>query len=307
MRHPSFSFVSACFCVLCGTLFYGCTTTSKETAKADSTSVQIAPNTSSGGTTTSISTPSDNPNSERLTINEATVVLALTKPATEKICGRFAPADLVTMLYANEIKPDDQSTFTITDIQVTQLNASSQTYMAVIKRKKLGSESECVFDVFAFRDSTRSNPVLAHTTYEPDFDDAEITGVQQKKYQITDEEYALAFEWKASQMTDGREQKTTMLCLFRAHEGMMQPLFEVCTYTNAANQNDDASNASTEDRATLETVKTWGKDLYSILITRTQARKASSGGDSEQRTESRKTKILYQWDGMQFVQTNQLL
>jgi hypothetical protein len=43
------------------------------------------------------------------------------------------------------------------------------------------------------------------------------------------------------------------------------------------------------------------------LITRTQARKASSDGDSEQRTESRKTKILYQWDGMQFVQTNQLL
>lgn len=310
MRYPSLSLLTACGLTLYSWSFYGCTTAQKQSALADSTvSAQRAQDMAANGQSgTDASLKSIVPRT--LTINEATVVLAFEKQMPEKICGRFAPSDLITTLYANEIKPDDRSTFTITDVQVTQLNAAAHTYMAVVKRDKIGHDDECVLDIFAFRDSTNTNPVLAHTTYEPEFADVNITSVQQKKYQITDEEYALAFEWTATQTIENKEQKTTMLCLFRVQDDMMQPIFEVCTYTNVGDEGntDEIEYEKTlEDQASIETMKTWGKDLYSLLVSRTQTRKSGSGSNTNSRTETRKTKILYQWDGMQYIQTNQLL
>lgn len=308
MRPLPLSMVSACVITM-SAIAYGCTTTAKETAdqtQSQSGNVQAS---ATGSTATNSSVSSANFVPQSLRINEATVVLAFTKPQPEKICGRFIPAELITTLYANEIKPDDRSTFTITDIQVTELNAAAHTFMAVVKREHIGSGNDCIFDVFAFRDSTESKPVLAHTTYEPEFANAEITGVQQKKYQITDDEYALAFEWTATQLIEGKQQTTSMLCLFRVQDDMMQNIFELCTYSNVG---DDVATeggeyeTALEDRASLETMKTWGKDLFSILVTRTQTRK-SAAAEPVSRSETRKTKTLYQWDGMQYVQTNQLL
>lgn len=308
MRHQTFSLASACVLGLyaAGT-FSACSTTPKEVALADSSAVRSAAQPAQGSQSTS-NTSLANIAPQTITINEATVVLAFEKTPPEKICGRFVPSDLIRTLYSNEIKPDDRSTFTVTDVQVTQLNAAAQTYMAVVKREKAGNTDECLFDIFAFRDSTNTNPVLAHTTYEPEFADADIVGIQQKKYQITDEEYALAFEWTATQGSDEHPQTTTMLCLFRVQNDIMQPIFEVCTATNAGT-NPAASeyNTSTEDRATIETMKVWGKDLYSILVTRTQTSKREGENGVNARSETRKTKILYQWDGMQYIQTNQLL
>ncbi len=305
MRSLPLSMVSTCTFAL-SVAWYGCTSASKETAQQEPAQSQQAQSSATGGTSASNQFSSANRALQSLRINDAIVVLAFSKSQPEKICGRFLPTDLIITLYANEIKPDDKSTFTITDIQVTQLNTNAQTYMAVVKRE---NGDGCLFDVFAFRDSTQSNPVLAHTTYKPEFDNAEITSVQQKKYQITDEEYALAFEWTATQQTDGKQQTTSMLCLFRVQNEIMQNIFELCTYSNVG---DDAETeggqyeTALEDRATLETMKTWGKDLYSLLVTRTQTRKGSSA-EPGNRTETRKTKMLYQWDGMQYIQTNQLL
>jgi hypothetical protein len=100
-----------------------------------------------------------------------------------------------------------------------------------------------------------------------------------------------------------------MLCLFRAQNDIMQPIFEVCTATNAVKTaaSESENDVITEDRATIETMKTWGKDLYSILVTRTQSRKSSGNNNINTRSETNKSKTLYQWDGMQYIQTNQLL
>lgn len=308
MRNQSLSLVSACVLVLYVSTFSGCSTSPKQAAQADSSAVRGTEQSALGAQTApdpSLATIAP----QSIVINEATVVLAFAKTVPEKIYDRFVPSELVRTLYANAIKPNDRSTFTITDLQVTQLNASAQTYMAVVKREKIGSADECIFDIFAFRDSTTTNPVLAHTTYESEFADADIIGVQQKKYQITDEEYALAFEWTATQGTDEQSQTTTMLCLFRVQNDIMQPIFEVCTATNVGEtaSNQEEYDVSTEDHATIETMKTWGKDLYSILVTRTQTRKSGSEKSANNRSETHKTKILYQWDGMQYIQTNQLL
>lgn len=308
MRLLPLSMVSACVITM-SAIGYGCTTTSKEIAEQTQSQSDNVQASATGGTASNSPVSSAGFVPQSLRINEATVVLAFTKPQPEKICGRFIPAELITTLYANKIKPDDRSTFTITDIQVTELNPSAHTFMAVIKRESMGAETDCIFDVFAFRDSTQQKPVLAYTTYEPEFAHAEITGVQQKKYQITDDEYALAFEWTATQITEGKQQTTSMLCLFRVQDDLMQNIFELCTYSNVG---DDASTEGgeyevvLEDRASLETMKTWGKDLFSILVTRTQTRK-SAAAESTSRQETRKTKTLYQWDGMQYIQTNQLL
>ncbi len=306
MRHQSFSFLHVCVLGLFACAFYGCSTTSKQMALADSSAVRSTIQTVQNNQTANNSSFAQTA-PQSITINEATVVLAFEKAVPEKICGRFVPSDLVRTLYSNEIKPDDRSIFTVTDIQVTQLNANAQTYMAVVKREKIGNADECLFDIFAFRDSTNTNPVLAHTTYEPEFADADIVGVQQKKYQITDEEYALAFEWTATQGSDEAPQTTTMLCLFRVQNDIMMPIFEVCTATSAGNTSASEYDAVSEDRATIETMKVWGKDLYSILVTRTQTRKNAGDNNTNTRSETRKTKILYQWDGMQYIQTNQLL
>jgi hypothetical protein len=308
MRHQSVSILSSGLLCFYGCIFYGCSTTPKQAEQADSSAVRRTEQYAQSGQAADNSSPASIA-PQVLIINEATVVLAFEKEMPEKICERFAPDELVRMLYANEIKPDDKSTFTITDIQVTQLNASSRAYMAVVKREKIGNSEECLFDIFAFRDSTNTNPVLAHTTYEPEFADADIVGVQQKKYQISDEEYALSFEWTATQGSDEQPQTTTMLCLFRAQNDIMQPIFEVCTATNAVKTaaSESENDVITEDRATIETMKTWGKDLYSILVTRTQSRKSSGNNNINTRSETNKSKTLYQWDGMQYIQTNQLL
>lgn len=306
MRHQSFSLLRVCVLGLFACASYGCSTTSKQTALADSSAVHSATLTVQSNQIADNSSLAHTP-PQSITINEATVVLAFEKAVPEKICGRFVPSDLVKTLYSNEIKPDDRSIFTVTDIQVTQLNATAQTYMAVVKRKKIGHTDECLFDIFAFRDSTTTNPVLAHTTYEPEFADANIIGVQQKKYQITDEEYALAFEWTATEGSEEVAEKTTMLCLFRVQNDIMQPIFEVCTSSSAGSTSASEYDAITEDHSTIETMKVWGKDLYSILVTRTQTRKNEGDNTANPRAETRKTKILYQWDGMQYIQTNQLL
>lgn len=241
-----------------------------------------------------------------LHINEATVTLALGEaPAGKRQLAeeKFSVPELLRTLYARAIKPDDRVSYIVSDVRIAALNTQARTYMAVVKRSVAG-EAQPVFDVFAFQDVDSANPVLAFTTYTPDFTNADIAGVQQKKYQITDNEYALAFEWK----TDHQGEKTQMLCLFRADAkaATLELIFELCVYTNVLDNELSASEYAKqgEESASIETVKTWGKDLYSILVTRVQTRYQNF---PNAKPVTRKTKMLYQWDGARYVLTNQLL
>ncbi|MCS6808189.1 MAG: hypothetical protein RML40_06175 [Bacteroidota bacterium] len=252
-----------------------------------------------------------------LTINEATIILEPSRTLTEPLYGRFAVSELIALLYAKALKPDDKTTITIIDIHIAPLHTTTDqnAFIAVIQRKATQSRSQAyVFDIFVFRDSTNQSPVLAYTSYEPEFSYVQITGVQRQQYRITDTEYALALEWTTQYNADDKQHTASMLCLFRIQSDIIRHIFEVCTYTNItermathANENSAESSyvATLQERATLETIKTWGKDLYSILVTRTQTRTHTA--EIGNRSETHKTKVLYQWDGMQYIQTNQLL
>ena len=288
-------------------LWHGCKTAPRDLDIDEPTrgSVRSSSSGARGASSSDVAAESQN-DANTLHINEATITLALgearadkKQPAEEK----FSVPELLRTLYARAIKPDDRASYIVSDVRLAALNTQARTYMAVVKRSTAGG-AQRVFDVFAFRDSDSSNPVLAFTTYTPDVENANIAGVQQQKYQITDSEYALAFEWKA----EFQGEKTQMLCLFRADAkaGTLELIFELCAYTNVVDnelsESEYAKNG--EERASVETVKTWGKDLYSILVTRLETRYPTSPNAG---AVTRKTKMLYQWDGARYVLTNQLL
>jgi hypothetical protein len=296
--------------IFCGFLLVylvgsGCTDTAKQTAQntpqTEATTVIPA---SQGQDNSSVANTNSAAVSNTLKIYDATVVLALTQQFPEKFCDKFPVQDLVRTLYTTHLKPDDTSTLTISGMLVEPIGTEPQTYLAVVKTAH--SSDACTIDVFTFREGNEQ-PVIAHLSYNPDFDEIDLKSVQNKKYRITDTEFAIAFEWNGYQTDAQRNQRTTMLSLFRVQNGIMQPIFELCTSNTAQNNavSSDEYETLTEDKASMETVNTWGKELYSILVTRTVSRKSTI--ETGSRNETKRTKTLYQWDGERYVETNQLL
>jgi hypothetical protein len=285
----------------------GCTSTTNKTDRTASDSTLMVPK-QGIATDNTIKQSGSTSAPKTIKVNEATLVLAFEQPIPEKLCNMFVPEELIATLYATQIKPDETGTLIIEDIDVGELNPATKTYMAVVKTvKEGGDKGDCILDIFAFRDTNSAHPVIAHAQYEPEYPDVEVRGVQGRKYQISDTEFALAFEWTHEQHDAQSWRNSTMLCLFRVNGDAMEPLFELCTANKSGSDLVESGGYETgsEDRATLETMKSWGKDLYSILVTRTQTHHSTA--ESGDRTETHKTKTLYQWDSVRYVQTNQLL
>ncbi len=292
------------FGVLCACV--GCSKTSEQTAQTQQDSLQRTQPTAMGQSPSSVSEVIAPPSSTTtFKIYDATVVIAPAKPLPTKLCGKFAVDELVRTLYTPTLKPDETTTLTIGDIVVEALDTAAHTYMAIVKTAT--NADDCVIDVFTFREGN-AQPVIAHVAYNPDFDDIELGTAHSHTYRITDTEFAVGFEWSAKQTDAQHTQQTTMLSLFRVQGDVMLPIFEVCTYNKASNNAVSAGEyeSQSEDKATLETMNTWGKDLYSILVTRTITRK-SNIEISGRANESKRTKTLYQWDGERYIETNQLL
>lgn len=283
----------------------GCSDTQKQTAQE---TIQNIPESSAQLATEQSPAAQQIPN-EQNTLNsfkiyDATIVVSPQKAFPEKILGKFIPNELLRTLYTSELKPDETSTLTVRDMLVEPLDTEQGTFVAIVKTAT--KNDNCILDVFTFREGNEQ-PVVAHVAYNPDFDDIDLKAAYNKKFRISDTEYAIAFEWNASQADAQNTQRTTMLSLFRLQNDIMKPIFELCVDNKISNNavNADEFEAITEDKATLETVNTWGKELYSILVTRTASRKSALETNSV--GETKHTKILYQWDGERYVETNQLL
>ena len=303
IKHVLISLALSVSCVL---LVVGCSDTPKQTAEAQQDSVQGTQSITVGQYSAMADAAMVRSSSATtFKIYDATVVIALAKPLPAKLCGRFAIDELVRTLYTPTLKPDETTTLTIGDIVVEALDTAAHTYIAIVKTAT--NADDCVIDVFTFREGNEQ-PVISHVAYNPDFDDIELGAAHSHTYRITDTEFAVGFEWSAKQTDAQHTQQTTMLSLFRVQGEVMLPIFELCTYNKASNNAVSTSEyeSQTEDKATLETMNTWGKDLYSILVTRTITRK-STIETSGRSTESKRTKTLYQWDGERYIETNQLL
>ncbi|TAE29081.1 MAG: hypothetical protein EAZ92_07055 [Candidatus Kapaibacterium sp.] len=299
----------------CAISLPSCSDTQKQTAQTEQQSVTTQTNTPQDGaasTTNAIAETKTNAASNTLTIYEATVIIAPKKPFPEKFCGKFPVQELVRTLYTQHLKPDASSTLTIKDMLVEPLGNEatpneSPKYIAIVKT--VGGENNdgnCSLDIFTFREGN-VQPVIAHLSYNPDFEDVDLKSVTNQKYRIAENEFALAVEWKVNQSDAQHTQQSTMLSLFRIHHDTMIPLFELATSNiikNNAVGSEEFENI-TDDTATLETMNTWGKELYSLLVARTVTRKSTLEGDKQ--AETQRTKTLYQWDGERYVETNQLL
>jgi hypothetical protein len=290
--------------IFCGTL--GCSKSSEQTAQTQQDSLQRQQPTAIGQAPLAVGEVLVRPSgSTTFRIYDATIIISLTKPLPTKLCGKFDIDELVRTLYTPTLKPDETTTLTISDILVEPFDTAAHTYMAVVKTAI--NANECMIDVFTFREGNEQ-PVISHVAYDPDFDDIELGAAHSHTYRITDTEFALAFEWSASQTDAQHTQQTKMLSLFRVQGDAMLPIFELCIYNKSSNNavSTNEYESQTEDKATLETMNTWGKDLYSILVTRTITRKNTFEA-SKNSAESKRTKTLYQWDGERYIETNQLL
>jgi hypothetical protein len=301
---------------LCGAMLllgltYGCANNPPKIA-SQADSLLTTPQTVAARTGTEVSTPTTAQTPRTIRVKEATLVLAFNKPVAAKLCNKFVPEELLATLYESQIKSDETGTLVIEDISVGALDVATNTYLAVVKTAKEDDADEdgtgnCVLDIFAFRDTTSAHPVIAHTQYEPEYPDVQLGGIQGKKYQISDDEFAVAFDWTHEQRDVQSVRTSAMLCLFRINGDVLEPLFELCT-SNKLSSNlveNGKYEIISDDRATLETMKTWGKDLYSILVTRRQT--LQSTAEAANHAEKHTTKTLYQWDGTRYVETNQLL
>lgn len=285
---------------------FGCSEAPKQTAQTTAetpSQTQAAPSSGQNGVAQA-SANNDAP-SNTLRIYDATVLIAPKQQFPDKFCGKFPVHDLVRTLYTAHLKPDATSTVTVSEMLVEPLDTAQHTYIAVVKASN--EQGNTSLDIFTFREGN-AQPVIAHYSYTPDFDDISLKAAYNRKFRISDTEFALAFEWNAKEADDRQTQQTTMLSLFRLRNDQMQPLFELCTSSKIGNNavGTEEYETLTEDTSSLETMNTWGKELYSILVTRTVSRK-STMETGNRGTETKRTKTLYQWDGERYVETNQLL
>ncbi len=289
-----------------------CSDTQKQTNETAQQSTTTQTNTTNDGVANANTSTETQTASNTLTIYDATIIIAPKTALPEKFCGKFTVQELVRTLYTQHLKPDAHSTLTIKDMLVEPIdNAASsgkaREYIAVVKT--IGGDNNdgnCSLDIFTFREGN-AQPVITHISYNPDFDDVDLKSVEYNKYRIAENEFALAVEWKVNQSDAQHKQQSTMLSLFRVQNDTMSPLFELATSNIIKNNpvgGEEFENI-TEDTAALETMNTWGKELYSLLVTRTVARKSNLEGDKQ--SETKRTKTLYQWDGERYVETNQLL
>ncbi len=250
-------------------------------------------------------------------VNEAIVLMRLSKALPEKIVGNSSVEDVVRSLYATKFRPDVYDTLTITEFTVVSVKSKSNTYLAVAKVLNIntvGEEEETV-DVFVFKDTTAANPVLGYASLMPEDEDFTIENVSATTYQIThDGDYAISFECMAS--TDELNQESTrMLYLYRlraqggtsgtsaTNNGGLEQIFEFSTL----NKTGESPNAQgiyevqITDTAAIATQWKWNKELYSLVITKTQVRKGDVDAGSRT-TRTAKSRIHFEWDGTKYVE-----
>jgi len=265
---------------------------------------------------------------KRVVVNESTLILRLSRQFPERIVGSMSMEELIRSLYATQMRLDERDTLVISDVQIVPLHSSnaSTLYVALAVSQRLpsggradASNTQKRIDVFLFHDTTSAKFVLGYTTVEPEYEDFSLENPSAHLYQITRSgEYALSFE-VVSALPPPHAEAVRMLYLYRVHEDIarakhtkqsakqaLEPLFEYCTAmkTGESPRPDGSFEIQITDTASISTRWTWNKELYSLVIIKTEMRKGDVDAGAGT-TRSRKYRLYYDWNNGKYEEVIQ--
>lgn len=263
--------------------------------------------------------------SKTIRVNEATLLIRLSRVYPATVVGSSSVEDVLQTLYSTRFGANVYDTVTVTDVHIVAVKGKPKTYMAVVKTLGEGKDAvEQKIDIFAFRDTT-AKFLLGYASLEPEYDEFELQNVSASTYQIThDGDYALSFEYAAS--SQGRnEERVKMLYFYHLQMGnsaipssatpssatpssaapsKLEQLFEYCIY-NKTGESPDASGVyqvQVIEEATLTTQWKWNRPFYSVVVIKTDTRigDVAAGARSTQGVKSR---IYLDWEGTGYAET----
>jgi hypothetical protein len=305
------------FCVLLALpALYSCGRTGGEQQQSNATQSGAA-QTSSMASGNSASTNSSSPTtsttalSKTIQVNESTLLIRLSHAYPEHVAGALSVEDVIRSLYTTQIRSGSYDTLTVLDLHIVALKSRPNTFVAVTKTLGEGRDAvEQKIDVFAFQNSGTGKFLLGHTSLEPETDDFSIENLSASAFQLTQAgEYAVSFEY------DGRTQgvnaeRTRMLYFYRLRDEQqrgLEQVLEMCVFNKSESAPDLAGSGTSSSsieitqNSTVSTQYKWGKDLYSIVVVKSESRKndVAAGGRG---TQTVKTRIYLDWDDGKYAE-----
>lgn len=295
LKHQKNLVVALICCGFLGLLADSCSRNSEQSAS------RSAALPSSGSD--SLSTNDNNkPSTDKpVSINNSVIKIQLNHTISGMPVGMSSVPELFVALYSPVLAQEGMDTLIISGLYLAPVKGKEKTYCAVVDliRNSPVSASERYLDIFMFKDTNTSNLVLGHTTFNPLDDGFSIANLSGGLFQLNRQgEYALSFEYLVPEHHTPNVQ-SRYVYLYRLSPSMprkLEQIFEYCILNKTGESPDEQGEFTVQitDSSVVTSQWKWGRELYTIVITKTIIRKGDVDAGAH-KIRTIKSKTHFEW------------